>query len=319
MGGRGLSLDVPVLCVGNHVLGGAGKTPTALAVASFCKKLKLKPGFLTRGYRGKEIGPLPVSHALHSAEDVGDEALLLSQFAPTVISADRPSGAKLLALLGADVVIMDDGFQNPSLHKDLALVVVDAERGVGNGLVFPAGPLRAPLAAQIRHSDALIVLGEGASGRWVRIAARAGLPTLHARTEPVRRRGLKRRPYLAFAGIADPGKFHRSLAESGATIGHTINFPDHHLFSEAECEAILTEAKQRNLVPITTEKDRVRLNGREGTAIGRLASATETFPIRIRFAEPRRLLTLIKDAVAAHGSAYRREPVTSNGGLKVPV
>jgi len=315
----GVSIDVPVICVGNLVLGGAGKTPTALEVANFCQKLKLKPGFLTRGYRGKERGPLAVSPALHTAADVGDEALLLAQFAPTVISADRPSGAKLLASLGADVVVMDDGFQNPSLHKDLALVVIDAERGIGNGLVFPAGPLRASLTAQIRCAHALIVLGEGASGKWVRIAARAGRPTLRARTEPVRRRGLKRRPYLAFAGIADPTKFHRSLAESGAVVSQTMNFPDHHLFTEADCEAILAEAKKSNLVPITTEKDRVRLNGRGGTAIARLAAASETFPVRIRFEEPRRLMTLIRDAAAAHGSAYRREPAISTGAAKVPV
>ena len=141
---------------------------------------RLRPGFLTRGYRGKEKGPLCVSPAIHTAADVGDEALLLAQFAPTVVAADRPSGAKLLASLGVDVVVMDDGFQNPSLNKDLTLVVVDGERGIGNGLVFPAGPLRAPLAAQIRCADALVVLGEGSGGKGVRIAARAGRPTLRA-------------------------------------------------------------------------------------------------------------------------------------------
>lgn len=313
----GVSISIPVICVGNLVVGGAGKTPTALEVASVCRKLKLKPGFLTRGYRGKEKGPLFVSSALHTAADVGDEALLLAQFAPTVMSADRPSGAKLLANLGADVVIMDDGFQNPSLRKDLALVVVDADRGVGNGLIFPAGPLRAPLAVQMRSADALIVLGQGSGGKGVRIAARAGRPTLRAQTEPARKRGLKRRPYLAFAGIADPAKFRASLVEAGAIVGHTMNFPDHHLFTDADCDAILTEAKNRDLVPITTEKDRVRLNGR-GEAAARLAAATETFPIRVRFEEPRRLTTLITDAIAAHASAYWRQPVTSRGGEKVP-
>jgi tetraacyldisaccharide 4'-kinase len=319
MAGRGVTVGVPVICVGNLVLGGAGKTPTAIEVAGFCQKLKLRPGFLTRGYRGKETGPLTVAPGMHTAADVGDEALLLAQFAPTVISPDRPSGAKLLASLGADVVIMDDGFQNPSLHKDLALVVIDAERGVGNGLVFPAGPLRAPLTTQIRYADALIVLGEGGSGKWVRIAARAGRPTLRARTEPVRRRGLKRRPYLAFAGIAEPAKFYRSLAEAGAVVGQTMNFPDHHPFTESDCEAILEAAKKANLVPITTEKDRVRLNGRSGSATARLAAATETFPVRIRFQEPRRLMTLIRDAVAAHGSAYRRASVSAPAERRAPV
>ena len=148
----GVRLDVPVICVGNLVVGGAGKTPTALEVASVCRKLKLNPGFLTRGYGGTRTrAALRLRRRVHTAEDVGDEALLLAQFAPTVVAADRPSGAKLLALLGADVVVMDDGFQNPSLEKDLSLVVIDAERGIGNGFVFPAGPLRAPLAAQMRQ------------------------------------------------------------------------------------------------------------------------------------------------------------------------
>jgi tetraacyldisaccharide 4'-kinase len=317
MARQGVSLSVPVICVGNLVVGGAGKTPTALEVANVCRKLQLNPGFLTRGYRGSEIGPLCVSSAIHTALDVGDEALLLAQFAPTVVAADRPSGAKLLASLGADVIVMDDGFQNPSLHKDLTLVVVDGQRGIGNGFVFPAGPLRAPLATQIRSADALIVLGEGSGGQGVRMAARAGRPTLRAQTEPARRRGLKRRPYLAFAGIADPAKFYASLAEAGAVVGHTMNFPDHHIFTDADCEMIIGEAKSRDLVPITTEKDRVRLNGR-GEAAERLAAATEIFPVRIRFEEPRRLTTLITDAIAAHGSAYRHRKVISRGGAKVP-
>jgi tetraacyldisaccharide 4'-kinase len=318
MSRTGVTLDVPVICVGNLVIGGAGKTPTALEVANVCRKLKFNPGFLTRGYGGAERGPLCVTIGVHSAEEVGDEALLLAQFAPTVISADRPAGAKLLAQLGADVVVMDDGFQNPSLHKDLSLIVIDSERGIGNGFVFPAGPLRAPLAAQIRMADVLVVIGEGTGGKAVRIAARAGRPTLRAATVAVRKRGLKRRPYLAFSGIADPSKFYKTLVAAGATIGHTMDFPDHHLFTPAECEAILAEAKSRDLVPITTEKDRVRLKGLSDSA-AHLAAAAEIFPIRIRFEEPRRLTTLITDAITAHGGAYRRRPVTSRDAEKVPV
>jgi tetraacyldisaccharide 4'-kinase len=317
MAGDGVTLDVPVICVGNLVVGGAGKTPTALEVASVCRKLKLNPGFLTRGYGGRERGPLCVSVGIHTAAEVGDEALLLAQFAPTVIATERPAGAKLLAQLGADIVIMDDGFQNPSLKKDLSLVVIDSDRGIGNGLVLPAGPLRAPLSAQMRIADVLVVIGEGNGGRAVRVAARAGRPTLRASFVPARKRGLKRRPYLAFCGIGDPPKFYKGLAEAGATVGHTMSFPDHHLFTAADCEAILKEAKERDLVPITTEKDRVRLNG-GGEAAARLAAATETFPVRIRFEEPRRLIALITDAIAAHASTYRLKPVISRDEEKVP-
>jgi hypothetical protein len=150
------------------------------------------------------------------------------------------------------------------------------------------------------------VMGTAQAGAVaVLVAARAGLPVLRARIEPVRRRGLKRKPYLAFAGIAEPRKFYASLAAAGGTIGFTMDFADHHLFSDADCEAILAEAKHRDLVPITTEKDRVRLYGRAGAA-ERLANSVETFPVRVRFDEPKRLETLIGDAVAAHAGVYRR-------------
>jgi tetraacyldisaccharide 4'-kinase len=313
----GVSVGVPVVCVGNLVLGGAGKTPTALEVANVCRKLHLRPGFLTRGYRGREAGPTIVSLGVHTAHEVGDEALLLAQFAPTVVAVDRPSGARLLESIGVDIVVMDDGFQNPSLHKDLALIVIDAGRATGNGLVFPAGPLRAPLSTQMRAADAVVVIGSGSGGRGVRLAARAGRPILRANIEPVRRRGLKRRPYLAFAGMADPSKFYAALAAAGGTIGLSMDFPDHHVFTAAECERILTEAKSKGLVPITTEKDRVRLN-RAGDAAERLAAATETFPVRVRFEEPRRLIALINDAVAAHAGPYRRRALTSAFAVGAP-
>jgi tetraacyldisaccharide 4'-kinase len=313
----GVSVGVPVICVGNVVLGGAGKTPTAIEVADVCRELGLRPGFLTRGYGGAERGPVLVSQVVHTARQVGDEALLLTLHGPTVVAADRPAGAKLLVSLGFDVIVMDDGFQNPSLVKDLALVVVDAGRAVGNGFVFPAGPLRAPLVDQMRRADALVVLGEGTGGAGVRMAARAGLPILRAHTEPIRRRGLKRKPYLAFAGIGHPGKFYSALAGAGATIGFTIDFPDHHPFSDADCEAILAEAAKRDLVPITTEKDRMRLVGRSGAA-ARLADAAESFPIRARFEEPKRLTALIRDAVDAYASTYRRTGVSVRGEAPVP-
>jgi tetraacyldisaccharide 4'-kinase len=141
---------------------------------------------------------------------------------------------------------------------------------------------------------------------------------LRAQMESTRKRGLKRRAYLAFAGIADPAKFYASLTEAGAVIGHTMNFPDHHLFTDADCEKILAEATSRDLVPITTEKDRVRLN-RRGETAARLAAAVETLPVRVRFEEPRLLTTLIMDAVAAHRSPYRKAAaVTSRGGARVP-
>jgi tetraacyldisaccharide 4'-kinase len=212
---------------------------------------------------------------------------------------------------------MDDGFQNPSIVKDLAIVVVDGERGTGNGRVFPAGPLRAPLVSQVRRAHAVLVLGAGSGGDIVRLAARAGLPILRGNVVPLRRRGLRRRPYLAFAGIAHPEKFFSALETTGASIGHRLAFPDHHRFTDVECEVILAQAKHRDLVPITTEKDQARLSGRGGPA-ELLAQAAETFPIRIRFDEPTRLSNLIGDAIARHGSAYRRSEVIAKAGGEAP-
>jgi tetraacyldisaccharide 4'-kinase len=313
----GADAGIPVICVGNFVVGGAGKTPTALTVAETCRTLGLEPGFLTRGYRGRERGPTVVATRMHGVADVGDEALLLARTAPTVVAADRPSGARLLRSLGADVVVMDDGFQNPSLRKDLALIVLDGARDAGNGFVLPAGPLRAPLAVQMRRADALIVLGEGGGGQSVRLAARAGLPVLRAAVEPGRRRGLKRAPYLAFAGIAHPAKFFDALAAAGAEVAQRKPFPDHHVFTHEECTAILAEAEARGLVPITTEKDIVRL-AHGGDAAERLAGRAEVFPVRAVFREPARLAALIRDAVAGYGDAYRRAAPISAAALRAP-
>ena len=250
-------------------------------------------------------GPILVATAAHTAREVGDEPLLLALHAPTVVSADRVSGARLLASLGVDAIVMDDGFQNPSLVKDLSLVLLDAGRGTGNGRVFPAGPLRAPLAGQIRRTDAVVVMGEGPGGEGVRAAARAGLPILRAQLEPLRRRGLKRHRYLAFAGIADPQKFYASLAASGAEIGYTMDFPDHHWFSGVECETIL--ARRSAATSCRSPPRRTACGCSAATArSSALLKAAETFPVRARFAEPQRLSALIADAVAGYSDAYRR-------------
>ena len=147
---------LPVVCIGNFTAGGGGKTPTAIAIAALLKELGAKPAFLTRGYGGASKGPVLVKQG-HSATEVGDEPLLLADASPTMVSADRPAGAKAIEATDASVIVMDDGFQNPSLAKDLSLVVVDGGVGVGNGLIIPAGPLRAPLDAQIARASALIV------------------------------------------------------------------------------------------------------------------------------------------------------------------
>jgi tetraacyldisaccharide 4'-kinase len=155
---------LPVICVGNFTMGGAGKTPVALKLAAALRDRGIRPGFLTRGYGGRERGPYLVNAASDGAARVGDEPLLLAEAAPTVVSRDRPAGARLLETLAVDAIVMDDGFQNPSLAKDFSLIVIDAAAGLGSGRVFPLGPLRAPLAFQAGMADAILLLGSGTGG-----------------------------------------------------------------------------------------------------------------------------------------------------------
>lgn len=262
MARAGAASPCPVVCIGNFTLGGAGKTPTALAVAALLRDLGRSPGFLSRGYGGRLPGPVRVDPARHGAGDVGDEPLLLARAGPAVVARDRVAGAEACRAAGADVVVMDDGLQNPSLAKDLALAVVDGPVGLGNGRVCPAGPLRAPAAAQWRRIHAVLVIGDGAPGERVLAEATGrGLPVLRGRLvpDPAAAAALSGRPVLAFAGIGRPQKFFATLRELGADLRGTRAFPDHHTFTAAEVEALTAEAARRDLLLVTTEKDRVRL------------------------------------------------------------
>jgi tetraacyldisaccharide 4'-kinase len=261
MGGPGEAAPVPVVCIGNFTAGGAGKTPTALKIAALLRAAGERPAFLTRGYGGRLAGPVRVEDR-HSATDVGDEPLLLARFAPTVVSRDRPRGARMAAREGASVIVMDDGLQNPSLAKDVALAVVDGATGLGNRRPLPAGPLRAPLAAQWPRVDGVIVVGDGEAGEAAAAEAR-GLdkPVWRARLAPdpeaaARLKGLR---VLAFAGIGRPEKFFETLRECGARVEAARAFPDHHGFSAADLGALRAEAARSGLSLVTTQKDAARI------------------------------------------------------------
>ena len=271
---QGKDVGVPVICVGNYTLGGAGKTPTVLALLGLLRA-EGQPFVLTRGYSGTLQGPLLVDVSKHSATEVGDEPLLLSAVAPVVVSADRVAGAKLAVELGASVVITDDGFQNPSLVKQLSLVVVDATRGLGNGSVFPAGPLRAPFVDQLERTDALVIVGEGTAADTIAAAvARRGAPVLRAHLVPDANdvASLRGRRVLAFAGIGDPEKFFATLRASGIDVAATRSFADHHAYRKAELSALHTEAHEKGLTLVTTAKDLARL-GSAGAGISVLRVA----------------------------------------------
>lgn len=246
--------SVPVICVGNIVAGGAGKTPVCLSLADLVEGAH----FLTRGYGGSEAGPLRVDADRHTADEVGDEALLLAARAPTWVARRRPDGARAAEAAGARALIMDDGHQNPSLAKSLSLVVVDGGYGFGNRRVIPAGPLREPLRDGLTRADAVVLMGDDTA----RVAARLpkDLPVLraHLAAGPEAAR-LAGRRVVAFAGIGRPEKFFATLRAAGATLAAVHPFADHHPYRHDDVQPILDEAFALGAVPVTTAKDAVRL------------------------------------------------------------
>jgi len=290
-------VDAPVICVGNFIAGGAGKTPTAIQLAKFAIKAGLRPGFLSRGYGGGITTTTQVDLVKHNAYDVGDEPLLLAEIAPTVISADRLAGANLLTRLDCNLVIMDDGFQNPQLHKDYSLVVIDSERGIGNGFPMPAGPLRAPLTGQLLKADAILVIGDApGSDKAVRLAARAAKPVFHAKLRTINKAEWRGQRVIAFAGIANPQKFFTSLAETGAEIVEAIPFGDHHFYSKEETRELLGKAKLRHMPLVTTSKDMVRLKSIHKHQI-ELAEKSHVLNVELVFEDPATLQRIIRDAI----------------------
>lgn len=295
------SVPVPVLCVGNFIAGGAGKTPTAIAIARAAARKGYKPGFLSRGYGGHLSGPVVVSREKHRAADVGDEPLLLVREAVTVVSADRPSGAEMLIASGCNFIIMDDGFQNPALAKDYSLLVVDAKRGIGNGFTMPAGPLRAPLARQIGLASAVLIIGEAPGGdRVIRFAARAAKPIYIGKVTAIGKIGWRGKRVFAFAGIADPSKLFDTLREIGAVVAGTRSFPDHHFYTDEEIADLLEKAEEAEAELVTTTKDMARISTMSSTGRSReLAERAEVLEIRLDF-EDRRTLDIIIDTTAAN-------------------
>lgn len=257
---------VPVICVGALTVGGAGKTPVAIAVAEALAAAGHRPHFLTRGYGGAARGPLRVDLARHDAAAVGDEALLLAQAGSCWVARDRVAGARAAAAAGAGALVMDDGFQNPTLAKDAALLVVDGAHGIGNGHVLPAGPLRECVGDAVRRANAIVLLGADETGVLTRLA---GPPVLKAQLAAgPEAAALAGRRVFAFAGIGRPQKFFATLRAAGAEIAAERPFPDHHAYSVAEVKALLADAARLGAQPVTTAKDAVRIPRDLRSAIG---------------------------------------------------
>jgi tetraacyldisaccharide 4'-kinase len=298
---RSSCAPVPVLCVGNLVAGGSGKTPVVLSLVKFIAGRGCSVHAVTRGYGGRLAGPARVDPIRHDAVAVGDEALLLAQRGPCWVARDRAAGCREAAASGAEIVVLDDGFQNPGIAKDLSLVVIDAEYGFGNGCLIPAGPLREPVRTGLARAHAIVLIGDGEPPAAVHASQR---PVLRADLEPVdaaRFRGMR---IAAFAGIGRPAKFFASLRRTGAEIVMARPFPDHHRFSPAELMRLRRDADRAGALLVTTAKDWARIPAAARVGI-------ESFEVELRWRDP----TLLPALLAPVLRPARSDPTESRKEL----
>ncbi len=283
------AVPVPVVCVGNLVAGGAGKTPVAIAVLRALQRLGAEPTFVTRGYGGRLVGPEPVDRAKHDASQVGDEALLLAAAGPCWVARDRSAGIDAAARSGADCVVLDDGFQNPTVAKTVSLVVIDGGYGFGNGRVMPAGPLREPVESGLARADAAVLLGADAVGVGPRLEA--AVPVLRARLVPSDAAPvLTGARVVAFAGIGRPEKFFDTLGTLGAELVAVESYPDHHPYTPDEVMRLVEGAAELGARLVTTEKDAARLPHEARPMV-------EVLPVVVDFDRPEALDALLRPLV----------------------
>lgn len=281
----------PVICVGNVTLGGTGKTPVAIAILKRLREKGIEAHALSRGYGGRKTGPIQVDLDKHDFKDVGDEPLLLARAAPTWVAKSKAAGARAAAKAGAQAIVLDDGFQNPTLHKDLSFVLIDAAAGLGNGHVFPAGPLRESARSAMRRADAVVLVSAGPDpdrrGAWRNYLA-ADAPVIEAEIVPEGPGPAG--AVFAFAGIARPQKFFDSLVRWGAEIKATASFPDHHPYSKNDLTMLRETARRHNALLLTTEKDLTRLPGD-------MRKLVHAWPVGARFKDEQALDDLLERAV----------------------
>lgn len=283
-----LEVSAAVICVGNLTAGGVGKSPVVLALRKhLTERYGARVASLSRGYKGRLKGPLKVDHHAHTARDVGDEPLMLAATGEAWIGVDRATAGKAMSDAGVDIILMDDGHQNPGLAKDLTIIVVDAAAGFGNGYVIPKGPLREPVTEGLDRADAIIVMGDG---NMPAILDDANVPIFHgllkAQTVPAEQ------PYVAFAGIGRPEKFFDTLDGLSVDLRDSVPFPDHHRYSDGDMRYLRRLAKDHSAHLITTEKDYARLSAEMRVDI-------DTLPVAVQFDRPIELDNLLADMINA--------------------
>lgn len=279
--------SVPVICIGNASLGGAGKTPFAMMLGDLLKENGFAPHFLSRGYGGAAKSPVRVEPKTHMAHEVGDEPLLLAKIAPTWVSRRKRDGAEAAINAGADIIVMDDGFQNPTIEKDFAILLNDGRRGYGNGKIFPAGPMREPYERAKARAEIIVEINSSADALVLDEMADYAAWLEPQNTTPQR--------VVAFCGIGNPERFFETLERAGYDIADAIAFPDHYAYTGKNIEILKKRAKKLNAELITTEKDRVRIDADARESIN-------TLSVRMRISDPAAFLATVTDTIAKRGA-----------------
>ena len=300
---RPTRVDIPVICIGNLNVGGTGKTPTTIAIAQMLISRGIAVHIVSRGYGGSLQAVTQVDPRVHTADETGDEPLLMAAFAPTWVANERVAGARAAQNAGADVILLDDGFQDPSLIKDLSIIVVDATRGFGNGRCLPAGPLREPVHVGLKRANAVISIGEpeAQSQFRERSADQLGqIAHITANLKPIEM-GMPwaEGRYLAFAGIGDPEKFFTTLRRLGAPLVRTVALDDHQKLARPMIQRLMKEAQSMNAQLVTTEKDAARLPAD-------LRSGILSLPVRLEFDDAHALETLLEPVLCVIGDQENR-------------